>query len=246
MPWGDPAGFGPHTRQEPCRAGRRPNVASESSAKPHPQTAGTRSKATRQPTDTLGKLIARWQSLERVYESNDAIARKHEAKREPDAFWYRTQAEILRFRPDPASMPGIEHLCALCELEFDDGFTLRNVRRVHATLVMNSEDNPAAVDSLPFLQAVKDYQAHAAKRADSHHGSEGAAGRQPGGRDESKWTKNRRDFAKPLRATGMSWPAIYEKYNKTKEGKLDKDASPDTIRLACSRKSRRKPTKPTK
>src|SRR5690349_9300945 len=55
-----------------------------------------------------------------------------------------------------------------------------------------------------------------------------------GGRDPSPWTQVRRDFAEQKSKAGWTWQRIYDAYIKKHPG--DKDASADTIRLACHRK----------
>lgn len=64
------------------------------------------------------------------------------------------------------------------------------------------------------------------------------------GRKASTWTAKRRAFAEARKTAGATWQAIYDAYAKKNPG--DKDASAATIRLACTRKLRRKPTNRTK
>jgi hypothetical protein len=63
----------------------------------------------------------------------------------------------------------------------------------------------------------------------------GNGGKKRRGAPPKKTTKQRADFAKPLVDKGLTWPEIFDKYNKTSKGKADKDANADAMRLAYGR-----------
>jgi hypothetical protein len=64
---------------------------------------------------------------------------------------------------------------------------------------------------------------------------EGNGGKKSRGAPPKKETKQRANFAKPLVEQGLTWPEIFEQYSKTPNGKADKEANPDAIRLAYGR-----------
>lgn len=83
---------------------------------------------------TLGQLVRDLEGSERAYQANLRTAQKKEVESPAEAIWWHAQASALRFMPDPARMPGIDRLEALCDEEWGNGLTAENIRKLRGRL----------------------------------------------------------------------------------------------------------------
>ena len=105
-------------------------------------------------------------------------------------------------------------------------------------LTVNPFEASAYAIKLLFAPAVKIEKAVGNGTATSlgkKAGTKPADDKSKRGRKDGPMTAQRRDFAKPLRKKGMTWKEIAIEYSK--EYPRDLEASDDTIRLACTRKT---------
>lgn len=104
---------------------------------------------------TLGDLIRTLEDSEEAFRANSQTAERHAAKGSSgEAMWWRNQAAVLRFQPDPKTMPGIDRIEILCDLEgAGSGLTSANVRRLRARLCTETGFTVEQVNALPLADA---------------------------------------------------------------------------------------------
>jgi hypothetical protein len=116
----------------------------------------------------LGTLLNSLQRSERAYNENMATAKTKEGG---EAQWWKMQAAVLVFRPDPSEWPGVDVLEAICQAEFGSGLTAENLQRIRGKLALAS--SPTNVDSMTIQQAVDGYRQ--LPTAGSNHAAKGEA-----------------------------------------------------------------------
>ena len=102
---------------------------------------------------TLGALLSALQGSENAYSQNMATA---ERKKGGESYWWKTQAAILVFRPDPSEWPGVDVLEAICQAESGHGLTAENLRKIRGRLALVR--TPAQVDSMSVQEVVDAYR----------------------------------------------------------------------------------------
>jgi hypothetical protein len=79
---------------------------------------------------TLGELVLRVEGSELAYAANLRTVEREEERSPISAAHTRMQVEILRFRPDESTMPGISRLEVFADKEWGTGLTPQSVRRM--------------------------------------------------------------------------------------------------------------------
>jgi hypothetical protein len=104
----------------------------------------------------FGQLLLSLESSERAYKSNIQQAERTEAKHGTIvAFHTRLQAEILRFRPDPTLMPGVDRIEALVNEEWGTPLTTESVRRLRGRLCRILKKSIEEIDALSMVAAAE-------------------------------------------------------------------------------------------
>jgi len=194
---------------------------------------------------TLGELLWTLRSYESAAKQNAAQADRLEAQGDTaSAMWFRMQPGNFQVNHD--RQPDLGRLEAICRARLGLELSSAAVSRIHGELVLSGECGDAAtVNSLPIPAAVEAYEAlcgTATKRGSG--GGEKAATTVKRGRPAHQFTKQRADFAKPLRDKGMTWGEILDGYKRKHRG--DREANADNLRLAHDRKYPIEPTKTDK
>jgi hypothetical protein len=105
-------------------------------------------------TYTLGQLIRALEGSDNAYQANLRTAQRKETESPAEAVWWHVQASALKFVPDPARMPGIDRLEALCDEEWGSGLTAENVRKLRGRLCSRQAIGTAEVDAMTLHSVV--------------------------------------------------------------------------------------------
>jgi Protein kinase domain len=106
------------------------------------------------PDYTLGKLISDLVGSERAHDANLGTASRVEAKDGHNlvSTWWKIQADVLLFQPDPTRHPGIDRIQALCD-QWGTGLTAENVQKLRGKVCIKlgvslAEANEMTLDAV--------------------------------------------------------------------------------------------------
>lgn len=114
---------------------------------------------------SLGMLFDALRGSESAFAANSRTADRVEAKQGGIAAqWWRVQAAVLKFQPDPAQMPGIDRIQLLCdELDNGDGLSGANVAKIRAKVCRAKPCSLEAANALSLNEVADVLEARASE-----------------------------------------------------------------------------------